>query len=630
MSAIVGICYLDGRPVDRIVLDRMVQHVASWPGDDQGVWADGSVGFGHRMLHATPESLRERLPFSYRDQFVITADARIDNRQELIAELSFHERNISTVTDSELILKSYEKWGELCPEHLLGDFSFAIWDPSSHKLFCARDPMAVKPFFYYHSDRVFVFASSISALLQDPEVPRKLNELRLAYFLARIYDDKIITFYKDIVRLPGGHSLVVENGRCQISPYWVLDPEREIRLGSNQEYEEAMREIFFESVRCRLRSDFPAGSMLSGGLDSSSIVCAARKIIQENGSKPLHTFSAIFPESAKLDPRIDERKFIEAVSSLGSVVQHDVIADRCSPLLDILWNQAEPIPAPNFYMDWLIFRNAQKNGMGVMLSGHDGDTIIAYGYEIFAELTRKGRWLSLFRELKAICNLMGWPFWGVIRTFCLRPLVPEPAISIWRFLHGRQPAPMYKGVRLNKTFSSRVGLEDHLRLLHENKGNSPRLVHMEHITAGILSNMNEMLRVAADDSAIDLRFPYFDRRLIEFCLALPLDQKLQNGESRSIMRRTMQGLLPLIVQSRFGKGNLSSNFNKGLLKHGEKLVRDSVTKHMDLMDPYIDLEDLKNSFEKYTNDPLRSNEEAFNLFLVATLIQWIERSGISV
>ena len=117
------------------------------------------------------------------------------------------------MTDSELILRAYEKWGESCPEHILGDFAFAIWDQPQQKLFCARDPMAVNPFFYYHGKNIFVFGSSISALFQNPEVPRRLNELRLAYFLTRIYEDKTITFFKDIVRLPGGHSLIVENGR---------------------------------------------------------------------------------------------------------------------------------------------------------------------------------------------------------------------------------------------------------------------------------------------------------------------------------------------------------------------------------------------------------------------------------
>ena len=634
MSAIVGIYYIDGRPVDRMVLMRMVNHVSNWSADDQNIWSNGSTGFGHCMHYTTPQSLGEKLPLSYMDRFAITADARIDNRQEIMAELSLGNENLATITDSELILKAYDKWGEHCPEHLLGDFSFAIWDQSRRRLFCARDPMAVKPFFYYHSDRLFVFASSISAILQNLEVPQKLNELRLAFFLARVYDDKITTFYKDIIRLSGGHTLVVENGRLRIRQYWVLDPEHEIRLSSNEEYEEAMLEIFFKSVHCRLRSAFPVGSMLSGGLDSSSIVCAARKIIQNSGGQPLHTFSAIFPERAKLDPRIDERRYITAVSNLSNLVHHNVIADRCTPLLDILWNQAEPIPAPNAYLDWLIFRAASQQDIRILLSGLDGDTTVSYGYELFAELTRRGQWIKLLREIRAACRSLGWPFWGVIRVLCLRPLLPKSLVGAYRFVRGRSSHSLINGVKLNQVFSERVGLEDHLQVQRKKEENvgrrSPRQIHLHHITAGLLSNMTDMLWVVADNSAIDLRFPYFDRRLIEFCLALPIDQKMQNGESRSIMRRAMQGILPPIVRLRLHKGSLSANFDKGLLEHEEKLIRDILANHMDIISDYVDAEDLKSSFEKYITDPLQGDNEAFNLFLVVTLVKWLMQSGVSV
>lgn len=634
MSAIAGIYHLDGRPVDLMVLGRMMSHVSNWSAEDQNIWSSGSTGFGHCMHYTTPQSMGEKLPLSYMDRLVITADARIDNRQEIMAELSLNNANAATVTDSELILKAYDKWGGHCPEHLLGDFSFAIWDRSRRRLFCARDPMAVKPFFYYHSDRLFVFASSVSALLQNSEVPQKLNELRLAYFVARVYDDKIITFYKDIIRLPGGHSLVVENGQLQIRQYWLLNPEHEIRLSSNEEYEEAMREIFFKSVHCRLRSAFPVGSMLSGGLDSSSIVCAARKIIQDDGGKPLHTFSAIFPERARLDTRIDERGYINAVSNLSNIVHHDVIADRCTPLLDILWNQAEPIPAPNAYLDLLIFKAASQQGIRVLLSGLDGDTTVSYGYELFAELTRRGQWIKLLREIRAACRSLGWPFWGVIRVLCLRPILPESLITAYRFVRGRSSPSLVNGVKLDRAFSERIGLEDHLQVRRKREEDirrcSPRQIHLHNIKAELLSNMMDMLRVIADDSAIDLRFPYFDRRLIEFCLALPVDQKMKNGESRSIMRRAMQGLLPPIVRSRFHKGSLSANFDKGFLEHEEKLIRNILANHMDLISNYVDAEDLKSNFEKYITDPLQGDNEAFNLFLVVTLVKWLMQSGVSV
>ena len=166
MSGIIGIHYLDGRPVDRENLTKMVDILAHRGPDGADIWVDGCVGLGHRMLWTTPESLIEKLPLeNQRGDLVITADARIDNRDELIAALQINNRPSDKVVDSELILAAYEKWGEDCPEHLLGDFAFAIWDERRELLFCARDHFGVKPFYYYFANNTFAFGSEIKALL---------------------------------------------------------------------------------------------------------------------------------------------------------------------------------------------------------------------------------------------------------------------------------------------------------------------------------------------------------------------------------------------------------------------------------------------------------------------------------
>lgn len=277
MSAIAGIYYLDGQPVDPADLGRMLETLAHRGSDRVGVWSEGHIGFGHRMLWTTPESLQEQLPLvNQTGDLAIAADARIDNRDELIAALGLMDRPSDKITDSQLILAAYEKWGDRCPEKLLGDFAFAIWDGRSQRLFCARAPMGVKPFYYYRSSRLFVFASEIKALLCLVEVPRLLNELKVAYHLALLFEDQAITFYQNIWRLLAAHSITIGCEETQIRRYWSSDPTREVRLHSDQEYAEAFREIFTEAVRCRLRSAFPVGSTLSGGLDSSSIASTLR------------------------------------------------------------------------------------------------------------------------------------------------------------------------------------------------------------------------------------------------------------------------------------------------------------------------------------------------------------------
>ena len=198
MSGIVGICYLDNRSVDRPDLARMVETIAHRGPDGSGLWSEGPVGLGHRMLWTTPESLHERLPFVNRTgDIAITADARIDNRDELFRMLPMTGDSSGKVSDSQLILAAYENWGERCLEHLLGDFAFAVWDSRTQTLFCARDHFGVKPLYYYSSSKAFVFATEIKALLCLPEVPRQLDEMKVADYLTATFDDTAVTFYRE-------------------------------------------------------------------------------------------------------------------------------------------------------------------------------------------------------------------------------------------------------------------------------------------------------------------------------------------------------------------------------------------------------------------------------------------------
>src|SRR3989441_814506 len=299
MSAIAGIVRLDGAPADRANLDRMLERLAHRGPDGHGSHIADSCGLGPRMLWTPPQALHQRLPPpNSTGGPPPTADARIDNREELCSLLCAP----STVTDADLILQAYARWGERCPEHLLGDFAFALWDARRGLLFCARDHFGVKPFYYHHRPgRLFAFASEIKGLLVLSDVPRRLNETRVADYLVPLLEDKEITFYEEIVRLPPAHRMVVTREGVRIDQYWTLDPEREIRMKSDAEYAAAFREIFTEAVRCRLRSAFPVGSMLSGGLDSSSIACVPRELLAEDGGGKLHTLSAGFDDVPAAD-----------------------------------------------------------------------------------------------------------------------------------------------------------------------------------------------------------------------------------------------------------------------------------------------------------------------------------------
>lgn len=405
MSGITGIFNRDGRPVNPNDLNRMVDTIAHRGPDGSGIWHDGSVGFTHRMMWTTPESLHEKLPFYRSDADVaITADARIDNRDELMDALGIQKRTGITITDSELILETYLKWGEKTPEKLLGDFVFVIWDGRKRCLFCARDPMGVKTLYYYLSDKYFVFASEIKGILCINDIPRQINELRIAEFIVREINDAVSTFYKDIFAFSAAHWMIITCGAVRKQLYWSPNPETELRLSSDQEYAEAFRTVFFDAVGCRLRSAFPVGSTLSGGMDSSSISCVARDILNSRKQSMLHTFSGIFPGLSNEERRnIDERPYMQSVVDMGGIVPHNVIMDTVSPLVDIdkiLFHLDEPHAAGNMYLHWEFFKEARKSGVRILLDGTDGDTTVSYGFDYLTELTRSFRARELIKEAK--------------------------------------------------------------------------------------------------------------------------------------------------------------------------------------------------------------------------------------
>jgi len=624
MSGIGGLLRLDGAAAARSDAERMLARLAHRGPDGAGVWCVGTAGLGHRLLHTTPESLRERLPLASPDgSLVLTADARIDNRAELCSVLSAP----SDVSDGELILRAYERWGERCPEHLLGDFAFAIWDARRDILFCARDHFGVKAFYYHHAPgQLFCFASEIKGLLALAEVPRRLNETRVADYLVPLLEDKVITFYEGIVRLPPAHRMTVSQQGMRIEPYWALDPEREIRMNSDEEYAEAFREIFTEAVRCRLRSAFPMGSMLSGGLDSSSIVCIARGLRAENGGGSLHTFSAIFPDL----PECDEREYINAVVSGGGVASHFVSGVETGPLGDLdrmLDCEDEPFYAPNLFIPWATYRAARLHGVRAQLDGFDGDSTVAHSMVYLSELARGLRWASLAREVVGLSKRFSRSPWTILANHVAKPLTPQPLRKMWRSLRGRSELSWMGSTIANPTFERRMRLRERATALsrdHARAAQTSRGDHHHRITRGLMPFALEVLDRAAAAFGIEPRYPFFDRRLIEFCLALPANQKLNRGWTRVVMRRALVDILPDRVRLRGGKANLSPAFTKGLAGPNAQLLKSTLLSPPGIAAAYLDMGAVRKAYDHYCSEGAES--DALAVWKATTLAEWLRRT----
>jgi len=563
---------------------------------------------------------------------VIAADARLDNRDDLLVSLGESNPRGKAATDAELILAAYRKWGEQCPGRLAGDFAFAIWDAKRRRLFCARDVVGIRPFYYHVSPRAVYFGSEIKALLCSPEVPRRLNEEMVAAYLAKFFEDKESTFYRDIQRLPPAHAMSVSEGEIRCWRYWRLTTHEPVHLAGDGEYAEAFLDVFTRAVRRRVGNDEQIGCMLSGGLDSSSIACTARDLLAEQGRPPIATFSAVFPSASGIDGRIDENAYIRAVLATGAFRPHTVFADRTGPLSGVLWHEDEPLPAPSLYMDCAVFNAAAAAGVGVLLSGNDGDTTVSYGYEFLTQLARSGRWLRLARESRALASRFSSDRWRrVAWELGFKPLVPGPAVELWRRLRGRVQPPWGLHSIISPAFARRTQLDERVRQFHRRTRRHAGTATGEHrnaLESGLMLWVVEVLDKASATHGLELRFPFFDRELMQFCVSVPPQQKLQNGLNRAIMRRAMGGILPPEVQHRVKKGSMSMNFKTKLAEYDRPMLDRLMREHLPLLGDFVDTAGLRRDYECFLTEPRRTEQEALNLFLAANLAIWLRRSGL--
>ncbi len=663
MSGIVGIYNLGKQSVAAEDVRLMVDAIAHRGPDGSNVWAEGAIGLGHRMLRTTPESLTENLPLT-KATLTITADARIDNRDELIPLLGLCDRSAETLTDSDVILAAYEKWGSQCPEKLLGDFAFAIWNSASQTLFCARDHFGVKPVYYYQQPgEIVAIASEIKALLCLPQVPQQIDPVRIGDYLTLAMEDKAITIYKYILRLPPAHSMEVSKLGTKMQRYWKLDPNKEIVLDSDKAYAQAFRKVFTEAVKCRLRSAFPIGSQLSGGLDSSSVTCVARNLLLESGEGSLQTISTIFDEVSECD----ERSFINTVLAQGGLNPHYIHGDQTSPLANIetiLQHEDEAYIGPNHFYPWIANKAANELGLRVVLDGFDGDTTVSHGTTRLVELAHQGQWQTLIKEAEAIAAMHKIAPYPIVRHYALPHLYRLILQGRWiafakalQLLHShfgqsRKLLAIDSGIKpiwrqwrhwwrhsshasdandlpdwINSTFADSVGLKARTRAfsLPSEPPATLRQEHLLELNQGIFAYTLEQVDRYAARFSLEVRHPFMDKRLIEFCLALPADQKLSNGFGRVIMRRALSGILPEAVQWRFDKADLSPNFDHGFLKRDRQLVDEVMTNKVQRLKDYIELKPVQAAYQRMTSDfEQASNDDCMTVWKAVILTLWLE------
>jgi asparagine synthase (glutamine-hydrolysing) len=626
LSGIAAVWRLDGAPLPQVDLDRILERLSPRPEDPGDRWLDGPIGLGQRMLAGSRDAFPATLSRSAEAGDVVVADARLDNRAELVAALGLPLAAAEGFADGELILRAWERWGESCPARLLGDYAFAVWDARRRTLFCARDPAGVKPLYYHAGPRVFAAASGTGALFAAPGVPRRIDELRIAAYLVPGLENRTATFNEGVVRLPPGHCLTVTpTGGVTPRPYWQPDAARELRLGSDAEYAERFRELFTDAVRCRLRGAAPVAAALSGGLDSSSVVCVARAIRTASGAGPLPTYTARFPTI----PRCDEGAYVAAVEAGGGLSPRHLDGDALDPLGDLesgTLRYEEALQAGGFYMHWALYRAAAADGMHVFLEGTGGDIVVSHGTGYLGDLARRGRWLELGREARRLSQAFERPTWRVLRTAAVS--VAPPAFRRgWR---RARRSGLFGPPLIRAEFARRMRLDERLRaaeparLPREIEG--ARGEHWRQLTSPRLAGILETLAAAGRVMGVEPRDPFLDRRLIEFCLALPASQKIRHGRTRVVARHALAALLPAEIRDRPGKAPIDLMLSAALAVYGRERLDRLMTEAADSLDPYVGASVVRETYRAYrARGTMREVRQVWRLALLALRLRPAER-----
>ncbi|WP_121610113.1 lasso peptide isopeptide bond-forming cyclase [Mesobacillus foraminis] len=558
MSAIAGIINFNKEPINRDYSLNMMKALEKFPADDIRVFQKDNAFLGCHAQWITPESIGEPLPFYDSErQCAITADAIIDNRDELFEKLQVDRTKRKTMPDSQLILLAYYKWGEESPKHLVGDFAFMIWDEREQKLFGARDFSGARMLYYFKNQHHIAFSTTIKPLLTLPYIKKELNEQWLAEFLAIVgmidVADASQTVYKNIDQVPPSHSFTIVNGKVNFKQYCTLVSEGKLKLKSDDEYIEAFQHVFQQAVSSRLRTHRGIGAQLSGGLDSGSIVSFAVKELRKEG-KQLHTFSYIPPRDFYdfTPPQLlpDETPLIKAtVKHVGGISDHYCDFEGRDSYTEID-SFLEMMEMPYKFFEnsfWLkgMFEKAQEKGMGVLLNGGRGNMSISWGsaMDYYALLLKRLQWIRLAKELNQYSRNVGG---NRLRRLPYISRVAFPIIDkVFPTANHYEFPPL-----INPDFADRTQVFTKLKdfgmdesgWFSSNSIFKQRKSHFEEVFHWNASNT-----LAAKSSlmhSVWKRDPSNDIRVIRYCLSLPEDQYVHNGLDRALIRRATKGYLP--------------------------------------------------------------------------------------
>ena len=545
MCGIAGIISPDKSVLNYVALKKMADSLAHRGPDGEGLWINKNhrAGLAHRRLSIIDLSGAAAQPMHYMHQYCIVYNGEIYNYIELKKELKKSGYHFDTTSDTEVILAAYDCYKEKCVQYFDGMFSFAIWDEKERTLFAARDRFGEKPFYYYYEKEVFAFASEMKALWAAGIGKSIDNKMVLNYLsLGHVQNpaNKSQTFYKNIFSLPPSHYLTfnAESDQLLIENYWDIDKQAQIKI-SEENAIQSLDELLTTAVSRRLRSDVPIGASLSGGLDSSSIVYYIQKLLA-GSSGNLKTFSAIFPGFEK-----DEHKYIQQVTKAFKLESHYTTPTADSLVKDfekLCYHQEEPFPSSSIYAQYKVFELAEQQNIKVLLDGQGADETLAgypkYIHWYLQEMLSRNKFSATTKERHLLHKNNVSFQWG-IKNILAAFLPSHASIALEKNEYNK----IIHNADITRNFMANIN------------GREWEGIHKPVVTKlnDILyfntmeNGLEELLRYS-DRNAMahgrEVRLPFLYHEMVQFIFSLPSKFKINDGYTKSILRKLMDDKLP--------------------------------------------------------------------------------------
>lgn len=615
MSGMGGVFYSHGELV-RERLERIHQALAPCGPDGHSLTVVGSIGFSHHWL-ATDSTVAPPQPFMLNGCSIV-ADARLDNQEELQKTLQLPGAEPSA---AGLIARAYQRWGTDCLARLEGEFAFALWDGRARRLFCARDPMGHRPFYYRWDGKSFAWASSIKALVADPDYKAAPDEAMVGDYVVgwSDYPDRAATFFDQIRQVPAGHSLTLEGERVTVQRYWDIDPAEAQQL--ERPYEENVEEfgrLFRRSVeRCLARAG-GVGVLVSGGLDSTSIASVveqSRKANGTRGSAPLYVSFYVNHPSG------DERDYVRSFEEKYGC-QAELVDANDYHLLGEVADAVDVSEEPYVDLNWTITRKwtrrFREKSCRVVLTGFGGDNIFTDLLDNCMDAWKLRGWRDGWRTVRRLSGSWGQPPWSLL-WLVLREFVPPSfKAPLKRWLHRDLPP------WVRRDFARRSGLLERVRGAPPVRGFPTPSQERDYrcLMSGRLSHQIGYWQRLGAANQLEFRHPFLDPALVRFALLAPPAHKIRDDEIKLLLRSSMQGILPELVRQRRTKGNQNPFIGEWVRNHEAQMWRE-FAKQIRLSSAYLEPGELGRLVDRVMGGGGGLLAQTWRLF---TLELWLQRN----